>query len=520
MELFYRLLVVVAFFLPTSLWCLPAATPDAWVPARWQGGPLEVARRVKDKTLPADAALRDMLAKWYEPATLGLLEGTPVNCLLVTWSAGGDAEVEQRQRRLVKDYAREAHMKGIAIVGLVYPGSEPASFVLPAAEAELDGLVLEGDFPGGEAFVRQVEKDLRARNHAAIVVPFLNDVSVLRKASWPVLATAGSWPRSRLLTEMGIRAAPSSEPWLDSNLWLLRSLQIADGRKPVWLGHLPTATSANDYARAVADAAIAGGRWVVALDDGLRAGLLRKEAAALETWRRIASYLAFYRAHADWRAFAATGRLGIVLDKAGENREISDEYLNLIARRQVPYRVMDRGGLSSASLAGLSAVVAIDLSPPSDAERHLLQAFAENGGLVVTSHAWGGDVPKGQPFAEFPTGKGRVAVYADDLPDPEGVSKDIKDLMGEDHLGVRVFNMSSVLTYVSSEPAGKRLLVQLLNYSTYPADSMTVRVSGAFQTARLLTPENGTVDLTVEKAGTASEIAIPNLLVGGALLLE
>ena len=64
------------------------ASPDRWVPARWEGGPLEVARRAEGKTVAADGPTRDVILKWYDPATLGLLEGTPVNCLLVTFSAG------------------------------------------------------------------------------------------------------------------------------------------------------------------------------------------------------------------------------------------------------------------------------------------------------------------------------------------------------------------------------------------------------------------------------------------------
>ena len=87
-----------------------------------------------------------------------LLEGTPVNCLLVTWSAGEDAGAETQQQELVKAYARLAHERGIAVLGLVYPGADPSKFVGPAVEAGLDGLVLEGEFPGGAAFVGAIGK--------------------------------------------------------------------------------------------------------------------------------------------------------------------------------------------------------------------------------------------------------------------------------------------------------------------------------------------------------------------------
>jgi hypothetical protein len=508
--------------------CLPSvlsgATPvayQAWIPARWQGGPLEIARRAKDKTLPADFAGRDAIDRWYDRATLSLIEGTPVNCLLVTWSAGGDSAVERKQQRLVKAYAREAHLRGIAILGLVYPGADPAVFVDPAAEAELDGLLLEGEFPGGEAFVRQVDEALRAKNHTALVAPITKEPSALRKAEWPILATTGSWPRSRLLTEMGILAAPSSEPWLDSNIWLLRSLRHSANRRPVWLGHLPATTQPEDYTRAVADAAIAGGKWMVVPDDSLRAGLFERRPAALAVWRRITGYLAFYRQHSDWLDFVPFGPLGIVVDKSSATPDISDEYLNLIARRQVPYRVIGRDRLEPAAIAGLSAVLAVDLAPPAAPERTLLRSFAEGGGLLVAGRAWAaGNVPKGKAFTEMAIGKGRMIVYEDELPDPEAVSKDVLELVGKNHLGVRVFNMPSVLTYVAADPAGKRLLVQMLNYSNYPAESMTVRVTGVFQSARLYTPESGVEKLAADHAGPATEISIPKLALAGALLLE
>jgi hypothetical protein len=67
--------------------------------------------------LPTDASVRDALARWYEPATLGLLEDSPANCLLVTWSAPADAAIEAEQQRIVKVYAEAAHKRSLAVLG-------------------------------------------------------------------------------------------------------------------------------------------------------------------------------------------------------------------------------------------------------------------------------------------------------------------------------------------------------------------------------------------------------------------
>src|SRR5579885_2320097 len=80
-----------------------AGKPEGWVPIRWDGGPLEVSRRAKDTALAGRPAQREAIGRWYDPATLDLLRGTPLNCILVTLSAGADPELEERQHLLVRN---------------------------------------------------------------------------------------------------------------------------------------------------------------------------------------------------------------------------------------------------------------------------------------------------------------------------------------------------------------------------------------------------------------------------------
>ena len=501
------------------MWGASVGTPDTWVPARWQGGPLEVARRTKDASLPADPAVRDVISHWYDPATLELLKDTPVNCLLVTWSAGGDAGTERQQQDLVKAYTRLAHERGIAVLGLVYPGADPAKFAGPAVEAGLDGLVLDGEFPGGAAFVGQVEKALGAANSKVLVLPIAPEAAGERTSKRPVVVVQGVRPSARNLADMGIRSGPSAEPWIDSNIWLVRSFRSPSASRQVWISQEPKAATPGDYLRCTAEAAVAGGRWVVALDDKLRAMLFKKDAEALATWRSIATYLKFAEDRRLWRGFQPYGNLAIILDTRGAFPDISNEYLNLVARRQVPYRLILRSELSAASIEGLQAVLAADLAPPTEAERKMLRTFAENGGLVVAGPSWG-DPPKDKPYAEFTLGKGRVAVYKDEPPDPESVARDMQELLSPEEMGVSAFNVPSVLTYASTADSGKRMLVQLLNYSRYPAEALTIRVNGSFKTARLFVPEAAPIDLPLSKVGNRTEIAIRELAVWGGLLLE
>jgi hypothetical protein len=495
---------------------LPGGTlpPESWIPLRWPGGPLELSRRETAKTVPADPALREAIGKWYDGATLGLVEGSPFNCLLMTWSAGASPELERQQQQLVATYAARARQRGIAVVGLVHPGADPSKSASAAAQAGLDGLALEGDFP--HEFAGQAGRALAAAGSTAVVIPIAKNAAALRTAAGPVLAAEGVSPSARNLADMGIRGAPSSEPWIQSNIWLVRSLRLAPPWRPVWISYQPDSGSPADYARFAADAAVAGGRWVAALDDRLRAGLLSRDTAATAVWQRLTACVRFAEGHAEWRAFVPYGNLGVIVDTASPDPEMADEYLKLVARRQVPYRPIVRAKLSRASLAGFRAVLATALSPPSAAERSVLRAFAEDGGVVIGGPAWG-DAPKGQPFTEVPLGKGRVVTYPD--PDPESVARDMKELSLEE-AGMVAFNVPSVITYASRSGDGRRLLIQLLNYSDTPAAAITIRVSGTFHSARLWSVDAEPADLMIRAADGKTDVTIPKLSLWGGVLLQ
>lgn len=503
---------LVALFL---LWCTlgvagPPA-PEAWVPVRWTGGPLELAWRTRAKMLPADAAVREALARWYEPATLSLLEDSSANCLLVTWSAPADAVVEAEQQQLVKVYAEAAHKRGLAVLGLVYAAGDASKIAADAAGAGLDGLVLEGEFDA------EFRAGLRKAASSMLVVEIAKDAAAWRWKSAPIIAVAGVVPSARNLSEMGIRGAPSSQPWIESNIWLVRSFGLDSPARAVWISSQLQNPSARDYTRAVADAAAAGGHWIVSLDDSFRAKLRARDASAFETWRRLSSYLKFAESHAAWRAAAPYGNVGIVLDPASTNQELGDEYLKLATRRQIPYRLLVRSELNAAALGKFRAIVATELDPPSATERKLLQEFAENGGLVIAGFSWG-EAPKTEPFAEIPAGKGRVVVYKD--PDPEAVARDLKELLSDDDLGVVPFNVPSVITIASGGGPGQPVFVQLLNYFDHPVEVITLRVAGKFRSARLETPEGAAVELPLRTDEGRTEVTIPKLLLWGTVSME
>ena len=96
----------------------------------------------------------------------------------------------------------------------------------------------------------------------------------------------------------------------------------------------------------------------------------------------------------------------------------------------------------------------------------------------------------------------------------------MRELLSVKEAGMIAFNVPAVITHVSRQPAGTRLLVQLLNYSGSAATDITIRVRGNFRAAKLVTPDSSTTGLTVTSAGGETDVAIPRLSFWGGVLLE
>ncbi len=475
---------------------------------------MELAHRAGDRTV-SDPAVRDAIARWYDPSTLDLLDGTPVNCLLLTLSGGADPRTEERQSQLVREYARRAHERGIAVLGLVYPGADLELVASAVGQAQLDGIVLEGEFGPDLAFARELERRLRANQSTVPVIP-IAPARLLRETVWPVIAAVGAPPGAGEAGDTAVASATGGV-WIDSNMWLARSFHPAPDR-PVWISHRPRAGSPGVYSRSLADAAAAGARWIVTLDDDLRTRLLSGETGAAAEWRAMMSEVAWFEGREEWEDFAPYGNVGIVLDTAAGAAD-SEEFLNLVARRQIPYRVIYRRDLGPAALADLRAVLAFGFDPPAETERKLLSEFAAHGGLVLTGPSWGG-APKEQSYTILAEGEGEIAVYRDPAPDPESVARDLNDLVPNAELGVSLSDAPSVLSYVSAAADDGRLLIRIVNYATAPAESVRIQVTGQFRSARLEAPDHPSLELPLRRRGGQTELTIPTLRVIGAVTLQ
>ena len=314
---------------------------------------------------------KQVLERWHDPASLDLLKGSPVNCLVLSWADGSAEDAEQQ--KTAQPLVRAALDRGLAVIGWV-EGSAGKEAALAAARSAGLSAVAVRDFDG--------KSDVT-------VIPWGDRAGAPWNSKAPVLPITGNvWPGVQGATGgSDATAGPTGLPWLDTNGWFI---QLARARfaGQVWTMYDPPGKGVvilpQRYAIAISDSEAAGGRWLVSLDPSLRAGLTDGNAAAREAWAAIANTLSFFERHREWKAYRPLGVVGVVSDFRGDNFELSGEILNLMARRDLPFRVIWKSQAVAQPFDGLKALVYADSEqPPAELHRKML-TFVEQGGLLIT----------------------------------------------------------------------------------------------------------------------------------------
>ena len=489
----------------------PLAT---WIPMRWLAGPLDISQREKKEGFTAKST--EVLQRWLDPSVLEILRGTPVNCLVVSWAAGLPADAEQ-QKALVPllDRGKSA---GLSFVGLVEGQANQAAAVASARAAGLAAMIMEGEVP----------------NAGLPILPLAANPHLPWDSSSPVLVAKGNvWPgvASQGLNSQDWRrggdtqaAGPTSEPWIDSNGWFLRLAKVCAPSKTSWLLFDPPGGAnvilADAYLRAIADSGSFGGRWILSLDDALRASLAQKEQSAMETWKSIAGALAFFAKHSQWETYSPVGQVGVISDFSGANETIGTETLNLMVRSNVPFRIIEKAKLATAPLTGYKALISVDDAMPEPAARKRLLDFARQGGALLVSQSWKGEggTPTGAAHPRLDLrklGKGKFAVCKDETPDPYMVARDIHVLLSRVNDLSRFFNLSAFLSAHTARPGGASALLQITNFASATrsaASQVTVWFPQQYREARMWTlGSEAPVALKLEPENTGMDVQIPSI---------
>ncbi len=419
-------------------------TPAEWVPMRWP---------------------------WSDAQSLDLLTKSPINTLLLPPSS---------------PLAATAAERGLNAMLVVRSGADPLAAAEEVRKEKLAGLVLEGSFPP------QITAKLRdmLTGSPAIVVELTSRANMHLAGSDPIIGTfQGVWPGIQVTDSGKAKAGPSGTAWIDTNAGFLRAAR-AFNHSAVWLGSTPPTDQVvrgERYLQAIGDASMVGARWIVALDDHFASDLHQHDAGALKTWTRMLELLRYYESHPEWRDLPPGGKLAVVQD-AEHGSLLSGGILDMIGVKHTPVRAIPPQKLTSDSLKGASMAVNVEPGALNPEQMEVLRTFTRGGGTLLTA-------PPGADLA-VPGDKNRITLDENELKHIDDLWHDVQSMIGRKNLGVRLFNVASMLSNLESAPNGS-IYVQLVNYSEYGVENVTVHALGKFKKAHLYMPGGVEKDLEV-----------------------
>jgi hypothetical protein len=443
---------------------LRAAVPQPadWVPMRWP---------------------------WSDPASLELLSGTPINCLLL--------------KTVGPDFVQAAAARGVVTLAVIAPGGDVAR----AVAAKVTGIVIEGDLPEGAA------AGVREAAGGAPVIELTSRSRMALGSGAAILGTyQGVWPGIAVEENGAKRAAPSGSVWIDTNTGFIRAVR-AWGDATLWMANQPppkTVITGARYLQVIADAAISGARWVLALDDDFAARLNRREPKTLADWKRMADLLRYFEQHPEWRRMTEYGKLAIVQDPA-KGGLLSGGILDMIAVKHTPVRAVPRQHLSAASLAGATMAVDVDADALTAEQKEVLRDFTRSGGMLLTGPpGWKDTRPQGD----------QITLDKAELERLNDIWRDVNSMVGRRNMGVRLFNVSSMLSNLLASADGKTAVVHLVNYSDYPVENVAVHFPAEYKRATLTTPEGVAKSLEVYPTEEGGGVDLDKVLVCATIKLE
>jgi len=427
-------------------------------------------------------------ARWFskDPATLKQVESTPVNCLLMEkadWSP---------------EFTKAAAERGIATLGVVTGNANAADVAAEAKKAGLTGLAVEGSLSAGKVDMPVVE--------------LVNRAEMKFGSGAKILATKqGMWPGIRAEQE-GLIAAPTGAPWIDTNTGFLRFARVSTPAA-IWIANRVPAKAhplITGYLAAIGDAGMTGARWVLDFDDQFAQGLSKGDATALKNWALIIQHVKFYEDHKEWRTFAMRSTLALV-EAPESGALISGGVLDMMATKHTPVTPIPVSGLSATSLLHSKMAVNVDPELLTANQKEALKAFTRAGGTLLTGPA-GWRFPSLQPD--------QITLDKKDLETLADIWHELNSVTGRNNLGARLFNVGSMLSNLQESPDGKQVALQLVNYSDYPVQDITVHVLGKFTRATLMRPEAAPQKLEVYEVEEGTGIDVPALGALGTLVLQ
>ena len=355
------------------------------------------------------------------------------------------------------------------------------------------------------------------------------------KLRFLVLNPDGKLPRMRgsLVIKRGSVlevSSPTAQPWIDMNLALVKIEQRShQGQVPLYTfswgglsdsGQQQLAPTAEDYSLAVAEAGAFHADLILELDERLQKALTEHDPEAWTLWNHVRPYANFYP-HSGEQGLEAAANVAVVVD----DLDTSDEAMNLLARHNIPFKVLRSADLKSDDLRGFDVVVVFAKPDRETCER--IAEVATHGKTVVLvdahgSYPWrnGNSVRLNEHAVSYALGNGKVLELSEPVIDPETFAQDIRRLLGTQSVLMSLWNGLTTIAVPYSEHGRTVKVLEFVNYAEEPL-RVQVQIKGSFGSIRYETPEHKCCESLVPvKHNGFTEFVIPELWIAGRVHLE
>ena len=309
----------------------------------------------------------------------------------------------------------------------------------------------------------------------------------------------GKWPhiRSNWVTKNnGVLQVTgrSAQPWIENNAALLRLSRGANGAagifshawQPVTLSDVDEGPSLDDYLVAIAESGSFGGDLVLPLHERFERDLLLGKPEARSDWQAIRRYLDFYSWNLPER-YQPLANIGVVTAEP----TLWFEVMNLLARHNLPFRLISPASLRSHPTEGLDLLIVLDEPLP----------------------------PQSEALAAFERGGGQVVRMLKGVADPNAFALDIRQKLGRERRIVDIWNGITVLVAPFQEPGATSMLLTILNYAHQDLP-VQLRVKGEFSQVRYESPDDPITLLPSQRRDGFTEFVLPALRIGGRVFLS
>ena len=325
----------------------------------------------------------------------------------------------------------------------------------------------------------------------------------------------GVWPRVLAATRKDTAGGgPTGSAWVDSNASVVRLAKVREPGKTVWLTYAPPdgkeVVPLDGFVKPITEAEAFGAHWVIALDRYFAGQLDQRDEKAVGQWRRMMAALRFAAARRERRAWEPVAPLAVASTFQGDDKLLSEEFLNLAPRRHLAYRVLLASEIGARSFAGQKAVIYLENTPPEGAVRTKLLEFAQAGGLLIAPLGTV-DTPPDERRSEHSVrraGKGRVAMPLQKWEDPFTLVDQVHVLLSHREDPVQMWNGADVDAFYVASPNQDRAVARLVPYASGPTLPITLSFRKTYRRARVVTLA-GEKAVQPARGQLGTEIAVP-----------